>query len=664
MEAEKRRENEDANGSDTRASVLMESRNTDISTQNVLVDAFHKQNTPSNPSNSDNRCSHSPSNAHQSTFSSSISAHSSGVSDTQSTTHHPSHQHSVEKPLKDAKRSPSSHQKEVSNTECDIPSITAQNAQATKFQVLQQERGQKQHQPVVLLPETKQMRQQIFDAEPSKSWKVLTQFPNSKNEIENLAHVCCRLALARTREDMSEAINRMSIWSKRSSDIALVKIALREFQLLLHANQKIFIELSSKELNVKWEHVMGRLKYLILQHANTNIETGKEALHQSSSYLNEAKRHAFEALKSKLMSAYTNATSTNSVPNVLTRDIPITQQHAIKQNGSLLQQSNVPMHLHKSHHSIVRNDIRKSDHIMSANATPSTWRPSSTVNMNHQHRNNPSVTKPAPKMEELFDVDLSSRSCKYAKEAEGRFYFPIKLISKVMRKAFDTTDTDDGALSSKDDTQEDTSPLKKKLKPCTDTSAINIDADAVALMQECVTEFILYLTSEAAGHAAMNKLRVNITGNDVVDGMKNLGFSSYASVLALLNEKLKVHQDDVSRKKLERKMQLKKEKEMLQAQQTPLQNGLPAIPHPPIRPGYMTTNPISFPSIYKDQQNLIRSFHGQYPNIPKIPSSTGSHPLHQTTPIHRIDANSKEQPRVIPTSMDKNFIQSSSTTDS
>lgn len=668
MDKEKRRENEDTNGTDTRASMLEESSNNDASIQPVLLDAVDRPNTPFNPIKRCNRGSASPSHTHQISFSPSISVHSDGISDAQSNKNHISNQDSRVGFSKAATRSPSIDQKRATNIEHGITSTTAQKAQILKNETCQEENGHTKLRPEALQSESKQVRvQQVLDSEASKSWKLLTQFPNSKNEIESLAHVCCQLALARTREDMNEAINRMSIWSKRSSDIALIKLALREFQLLLHTKQKIFSEISSKELNVKWEHAMGRLKYLILQHAghaNIDPKVGKEPLNQSLTYLNEAKRHAFEALKSKLLSDCTNTAAPKSALNLITTDLPIentqiNQQLAKKQNQSLSQQPNAPALLQKPHHVAIRSDVQEEPKkSKSANTALSTWKPSSNLypNQHHPDRNVATVGISTPNMEKLYDVDLSSRSCKYAVEAEDRFYFPIKSISKIMRRAFDLT-------GARNDTQEHNPPSRKKLKPCTETSSINFDADAVTLMQECVTEFILYLTGEAAGHAAMNKLRVNINGADVIDGMKNLGFTSYANVLSVLNEKLKQHQDDVSRKKLERKLQLKREKDILQAQQIPQQNGLSAPPHPPIRPGYMATNPISLSSIYKNQQNLINNFHGQYQSIPTIYANTNGHSLHQNTPIDRNDECSKEQPRVMPTGIQKNFVQSSSTND-
>lgn len=91
---------------------------------------------------------------------------------------------------------------------------------------------------------------------------------------------------------------------------------------------------------------------------------------------------------------------------------------------------------------------------------------------------------------------------------------------------------------------------------------IKIDDDAVAFMQECVTEFILYLTSEAKDHWSIDKKKTNsLLGSHVVQGMDNLGFSTYARVLDTLNGKIKKVQDAQSQKRVEKKLQDKKLKQ-------------------------------------------------------------------------------------------------------
>lgn len=91
---------------------------------------------------------------------------------------------------------------------------------------------------------------------------------------------------------------------------------------------------------------------------------------------------------------------------------------------------------------------------------------------------------------------------------------------------------------------------------------IKIDDDAVAFMQECVTEFILYLTSEAKDHWSIDKKKTNsLLGTHVVQGMDNLGLSTYARVLDTFNAKIKRVQDAQTQKRVEKKLQEKKLKQ-------------------------------------------------------------------------------------------------------
>ncbi|EGZ06418.1 hypothetical protein PHYSODRAFT_367869, partial [Phytophthora sojae] len=112
---------------------------------------------------------------------------------------------------------------------------------------------------------------------------------------------------------------------------------------------------------------------------------------------------------------------------------------------------------------------------------------------------------------------------------EDKMYLPTKNISKIMYRALPASDT------------------------------ISISDDAVTFMQECVTEFLLYFTSEARDRSIMENRRtkkgvgLSISGENVVEGMENLGFTSYARMLAGYNEKVKASQDAAARMKMERK---------------------------------------------------------------------------------------------------------------
>ncbi|KAJ7663434.1 histone-fold-containing protein [Mycena rosella] len=68
-----------------------------------------------------------------------------------------------------------------------------------------------------------------------------------------------------------------------------------------------------------------------------------------------------------------------------------------------------------------------------------------------------------------------------------------------------------------------------------------IGKDAKECVQECVSEFIAFLTSEAAERALAEK-RKTIGGEDVLHAMRALGFDNYAEVLKIYLAKLREHQ--------------------------------------------------------------------------------------------------------------------------
>ncbi|KAJ7208315.1 histone-fold-containing protein [Mycena pura] len=68
-----------------------------------------------------------------------------------------------------------------------------------------------------------------------------------------------------------------------------------------------------------------------------------------------------------------------------------------------------------------------------------------------------------------------------------------------------------------------------------------IGKDAKECVQECVSEFIAFLTSEAAERALLEK-RKTIGGEDILHAMTALGFDDYAEVLKIYLAKLREHQ--------------------------------------------------------------------------------------------------------------------------
>jgi len=72
-------------------------------------------------------------------------------------------------------------------------------------------------------------------------------------------------------------------------------------------------------------------------------------------------------------------------------------------------------------------------------------------------------------------------------------------------------------------------------------STAKISKEAKECVQECVSEFISFITSEAAEKCQMEK-RKTIGGEDILYAMVTLGFENYAEALKIHLAKLRQHQ--------------------------------------------------------------------------------------------------------------------------
>ncbi|GAA5857826.1 hypothetical protein JCM8547_005994 [Rhodosporidiobolus lusitaniae] len=79
--------------------------------------------------------------------------------------------------------------------------------------------------------------------------------------------------------------------------------------------------------------------------------------------------------------------------------------------------------------------------------------------------------------------------------------------------------------------------IMKKCLP--DTTKVS--KDAKECVQECTSEFISFITSEAAERCAVEK-RKTINGEDILFAMTTLGFENYAEVLKVYLAKYREHQ--------------------------------------------------------------------------------------------------------------------------
>ncbi|KAJ7706496.1 histone-fold-containing protein [Mycena metata] len=76
-------------------------------------------------------------------------------------------------------------------------------------------------------------------------------------------------------------------------------------------------------------------------------------------------------------------------------------------------------------------------------------------------------------------------------------------------------------------------------------SSTKIGKDAKECVQECVSEFISFISSEAA-ERSLNEKRKTIGGEDILYAMSNLGFDNYAEVLKIYLAKHREHQSTMS----------------------------------------------------------------------------------------------------------------------
>lgn len=69
-------------------------------------------------------------------------------------------------------------------------------------------------------------------------------------------------------------------------------------------------------------------------------------------------------------------------------------------------------------------------------------------------------------------------------------------------------------------------------------SHAKVSKDAKEKVQECVSEFISFVTSEAAEKCVLEK-RKTIGGEDIIYAMTSLGFGDYSTVLKIYLAKIR-----------------------------------------------------------------------------------------------------------------------------
>ncbi|KAI3732444.1 hypothetical protein L1987_63649 [Smallanthus sonchifolius] len=107
---------------------------------------------------------------------------------------------------------------------------------------------------------------------------------------------------------------------------------------------------------------------------------------------------------------------------------------------------------------------------------------------------------------------------------------------EVLNFSYDTTQQDPGVINEQD-----------RLLPIANVGRImkqilppnaKISKESKETMQECVSEFISFVTGEASDHCRKEK-RKTVNGDDVCWAMMNLGFDDYAEPLKRYLQKIR-----------------------------------------------------------------------------------------------------------------------------
>ena len=86
---------------------------------------------------------------------------------------------------------------------------------------------------------------------------------------------------------------------------------------------------------------------------------------------------------------------------------------------------------------------------------------------------------------------------------------------------------------------------------------VKLSKSSKETLQECVSEFISFITSEANDKCNLEKRKI-IKGEDIIYALNNLGFEKYASILEIYLDKYKQSQNN-SNKELINDEDIKKE---------------------------------------------------------------------------------------------------------
>ena len=117
------------------------------------------------------------------------------------------------------------------------------------------------------------------------------------------------------------------------------------------------------------------------------------------------------------------------------------------------------------------------------------------------------------------------------------FLLPYHKVESLMRQALSGFNSGSGQYKTTKNEDSFIEEDDEEEKSHHHSSQITIDREAVELMQELVTEFVCFVTSDMAEDVAKDR-RVALKGQDLVESLNKLGFPQVADVIEIMLPKL------------------------------------------------------------------------------------------------------------------------------
>ncbi|DAZ98304.1 TPA: hypothetical protein N0F65_008890 [Lagenidium giganteum] len=432
--------------------------------------------------------------------------------------------------------------------------------------------------------------------------------------MDALVRVLARLQDVKSDVEMRFTLDKFVSWMHRCFDLTFLRLAKRDYEVTIAAKKSAFQakNIWPHDVDVKSQFVLQKLEQLIGEFSAQQRTPGGQAADQSATEESKAKdgegdkesaearqqatEQAYEALKAQIFKKNSGEGADAAKPTGSGKETSKKKKQGLFVDLSLVNSTPKAKEAKKRAKKATASsagDTKSSAVEKTSGAADSS--PTSVTKTSAAVAPAASAgagaSQVSPRLaQQLYDTDLSSRSCVVgADDGEEKFYFPLKLVAKIMRRALpggedlakrkkgkDADKDDDNTQNQDDDddleakADDEDNQTKTPMTRAEKASQIKIDDAAATLMQECATEFLLYLTSEARDYSMLDKRKTTIMGSHVVDATRNLGFTTYNRVLDVYNDKIKKLQDELLQKKQEKKLLAKQEhqkQQQLQLQQ-------------------------------------------------------------------------------------------------